>query len=123
MSKIRVTCLKCRNEVDLHPEEIKLRVVRPANDPQGVAEGSTFDFYCFRCDEVIVRPADERIYQLLRAGEVDVIEHPMRPRATHPENPPGGPPLTYDDLLDLHLYLRRPGWFDELLELVRGDRI
>ena len=32
---------------------------------------------------------------------------------------PDGPPLTPDDLLDLHVLLGRDGWFDELVALVR----
>ena len=31
----------------------------------------------------------------------------------------GGPPLTPDDLLDLHVLLEGDGWFDDLVALVR----
>ena len=33
---------------------------------------------------------------------------------------PGGPALTPDDLLDLHVLLADDGWFDELVALVRS---
>ena len=32
---------------------------------------------------------------------------------------PGGPALTPDDLLDLHVMLQDDSWFDELVALVR----
>ncbi len=44
----------------------------------------------------------------------------QRPDGTagHPENPPPGPLLTPDDLLDLHERLASPDWLSELLALV-----
>ena len=33
----------------------------------------------------------------------------------HPEAPPSGPPLTFDDLLDLHFLLDSDHWFDRIL--------
>jgi hypothetical protein len=113
--------------VDLRPDEVVLRIVRA--DEGIVGSGSCYRFLCPGCEELVEKPADERIAQLLTTGGVAVIEdgassdvagfeleaaHDDRP--THPERSEGGPPLTLDDLLDLHLRLAEDGWFDELLD-------
>lgn len=117
MTRIRATCPTC-GEVDLQPEDIELHLRRPADDPDGVEEGSTYTFYCVGCDEEVVKPADERIARLLTTGGVPIwIE-----RATgrgHPENPPEGPPFTHDDLLDLHLLLEQEEWLSALTAAMR----
>ncbi|MFP4310851.1 MAG: hypothetical protein ACLFS9_02565 [Nitriliruptoraceae bacterium] len=114
MTRIRATCPTC-GEVDLRPDEVVLHVVRA---PDGlVADGSEYRFACPSCTDEVAKPADDRIAQLLTTGGVQVAETvPGLP--PHPEAPAGGPPLTPDDLLDLHLSLERDGWFEELLRTV-----
>lgn len=113
MTRIRATCPSC-GEVDLRPADIELRVHR---SPHGdVAEGSSYAFDCPGCTQVVVKPADERVARLLTTGGVPMsVLGTHQTLAEHPEQPPPGPPLTRDDLLDLHLLLRRPDWYDELL--------
>lgn len=115
MTRIRASCPEC-GEVDLRPDEVTLHVVRGGDGTLSI--GSSYRFLCPACDELVTKPADERIASLLRSGGVATEETAggrvdRRPR--HPEDPPGGRPLSYDDLLDLHLLLARDGWFDELL--------
>ena len=120
MTRIRANCPSC-GEVDLSPGQVLLRIVRDAAGEVG--DGSCYRFACPDCDETVRKPADERIAQLLTTGgvpieELDhdaadaVLEADLPP---HPEAPPSGPPLTHDDLLDLHLLLRTDGWFEQLL--------
>ena len=118
MTRIRANCPSC-GEVDLRPDDVVLSVVR-AHDGL-ISDASSYRFSCPDCTEVVVKPADERIAQLLTTGGVPVEEldeaptGPVDHRPPHPELPPGGPRLTADDLLDLHLKLQDHGWFEELL--------
>lgn len=114
MTRIRATCPLC-GEVDLRPNDIELEIVR--DEPEEVAEGSCYRFSCPTCTETVIKPADQRIAQLLRTGGVAVVEPP--PPAVHPEHPPTGPALTHDDLIDFHELLERADWFHGLEVMTR----
>lgn len=118
MTRIRTTCPRC-GEVELRPDELELRIVGSAEDD--VREGSTYLFDCPTCADEIVKPADSRIAQLLTTGGVPVVcsadDEVLATAPTalpHPEHAPDGPPLTLDDLLDLHELLQSDDWFDRL---------
>ncbi len=114
MTTIRATCPSC-GEVDLTPDQIRLTVVPSVADQVG--PDSHYTFTCPSCEDRVDKPADERIARLLTTGgvEVSVLERTVgTPASPHPERPPAGPALTYDDLLDLHLLLRRDDWFESL---------
>jgi predicted RNA-binding Zn-ribbon protein involved in translation (DUF1610 family) len=120
VTRIRASCPGC-GEVDLRPDDVTLRVVRASDGLIG--DGSSYRFSCPDCSELVTKPADERIAQLLSTGGVPIEDAgvgaleggvPDELRPPHPESPRGGPPLTPDDLLDLHLKLASGGWFDEL---------
>lgn len=118
MTRIRASCPAC-GEVDLRPDEVSLHLVRA---PDGIVRpGSSYRFNCPDCDETVTKPADERIAQLLTTGGVPVeeLDDPIDDRPEHPEHPVPGPPLTYDDLLDLHLILQDEDWFDRLAATTR----
>jgi hypothetical protein len=66
---------------------------------------------CPACRVVIAKPADERIVRLLLSGGVQA--ELWEPPAELLE-PRDGPPITYDDLLDLHLALEDPDLWDRL---------
>lgn len=55
-----------------------------------------------------------------RLVEAGAIAQPRRSeavrRAVHPERPPVGPPLTWDDLLDLQLLLMRDDWYEQCVQ-------
>ena len=106
MTTIRATCPTC-GEVELTPDDIELRVCT-------FAPASYYQFACPLCSEAVQKPADDRVVQLLISGGVSatVWELPEEVREDH-----SGPPLTVDDLLDLHLLLARPDWFDQLLRV------
>lgn len=121
MTRIRASCPEC-GEVDLTPPDVTLRIVRA---PDGlVGDGSSYRFCCPDCEQVVTKPADERIAQLLTSGGVPLEDleasddeaalfEALKP--THPERPPAGSPLDLDDLLDLHLLLATEDWFDQLV--------
>lgn len=119
MTRIRATCPLC-GEVDLTPDDLTLTIVR--GDRGNVTGESSYRFACPDCAEIVVKPADARIARLLETGgvavetrvltNVDVAETPPLP--PHPERAAGGPPLSYDDVLDLHLLLASDDWFDRL---------
>ncbi len=115
MTRIRATCPDC-GEIELRPADVVLRrVVDVFGD---VTEGSSYRFSCPDCAELVEKPADERIASLLSTGGVPIedIGPDVDDRPVHPEQPRGGPRLTRDDLLDLHLMLEHdPNWFDRLL--------
>lgn len=116
MMTIRVSCPEC-GTVELTPGDIQLTVVRTA--AQSVAPDSRYAFECPTCTQVVEKPADERVAELLATGGVptEVVSTPVVSTPVHPERHPGGPPLDMDDLLDLALLLRGGDWFDELLGL------
>lgn len=111
MTRIRASCPAC-GEVDLRPDDVVLHVVRAADGL--VADGSEYRFRCPDCADLVAKPADERIAQLLTTGGVVVAEADAD-LPPHPEFPPDGPRLTHDDLLDLHLALEGQSWFADLL--------
>jgi predicted RNA-binding Zn-ribbon protein involved in translation (DUF1610 family) len=122
VTKIRASCPSC-GEVDLTPPDVTLHIVRSSEGLVGA--GSNYRFCCPDCEEVVTKPADERIAKLLTTGGVPVeqgegsddeaaLVEALKP--PHPELPPPGPRLTPDDLLDLHLLLASDDWFELLLD-------
>lgn len=103
MTTIKATCPRC-GEVELTPEDIELRVCT-------YSPASYYLFECPLCHEAVQKPADDRVVQLLISGGVaaTVWELPAELGEQH-----DGPPLTMDDLLDLHLLLERADWFERL---------
>lgn len=114
MTRIRATCPSC-GEVELRPVDVVLHLVR--SDDGEVTDGSHYRFSCPDCTELVEKPADDRIAQLLTTGGVPVEEPTQLVRPPHPEAPPDGPRFTSDDVLDLHLALADPDWFDRLRAL------
>lgn len=115
MTTIRVTCPQC-GAIDLTPGDIELRVVE--SDGPGIGSDSHYTFTCTSCGVRVAKPADEKVADILKSG--GVVTEVVAPTATpdpHPESPPGGPQLTYDDLIDLHNLLETDDWFGQLLEL------
>ncbi|HEX2027772.1 MAG TPA: hypothetical protein VHF25_07205 [Nitriliruptorales bacterium] len=119
---IRTACSTCHGEVELSPSEIKL-VLEPT-ETRSRARHGRYAFVCPQCVTIAVEWADASFVELLTQRGVEVIGHDAGPSGTrrrtgrHPEHIPAGPPLTVDDLLDFHLLLQRPDWFQRLLQLV-----
>ena len=107
MQVIRALCPTC-GAVDLAPRQIHLDIVPAGSDTVG--PDSSYRFRCPICAVPVRKHADGRITAMLAAAGVARTVHERGPG--HPETPPGGPPLTFDDLLDLHLLLAAADWFD-----------
>lgn len=71
-------------------------------------------FRCVECDHRVYAPVPERLADLLEARGA---RRAGRSEAGEAGRPPTeqAPPFTHDDLLDFHLLLERPDWFDLLL--------
>jgi hypothetical protein len=105
MVTIRTTCSTC-GEVDVRPSDIDLVVRRGKPMP------STYAFRCPLCRSRREYPASAHVIDMLLSAGV-------QPPATRPESlPPAAwhaPAFRPDDLLDFHLLLERPDWFELLL--------
>jgi predicted RNA-binding Zn-ribbon protein involved in translation (DUF1610 family) len=120
MTRSRATCPSC-GEIELRPADVVLRRVLDASGQ--LTDDSCYRFSCPDCAELVEKPADERIAELLVTGGVAVEDVPDLAPSTsappllppHPERPCIGPRITPDDVLDMHLLLEDPTWFDRLL--------
>lgn len=116
MTRIRTTCPAC-GEVELIPTQVTMRIAH--DELTLVGEDSRYRFICPCCQNVVSKPVTTRIAALLSSGGVE-IEEPNVPEAVLGCERMSGrarrqlPPLTLDDLLDLHLALQSEDWFDEL---------
>ena len=110
MTTIKATCPAC-GEVELTPDDIELRVCTHA-------PASYYVFECPQCRTDVQKPADDRVIQLLISGGVRALvwELPGEVLEVH-----DGPPLTRDDLLDFHLLLEQPTWFEHLFRVAQGS--
>lgn len=106
MTTIRATCPTC-GEVELTPDDIELRVCT-------YAPASFYQFDCPLCHEEIQKPADERVVQLLISGGVSATVWEIPDEVSESRT---GPAFTLDDLLDFHLLLESPDWFDRLRQV------
>ncbi|MEX0658343.1 MAG: hypothetical protein WD080_04355 [Egibacteraceae bacterium] len=104
MTTIKTNCPTC-GEVDLTPDDIELH---PGPD---AGQGSFYAFGCPGCQGLVRKEADERVVRLLVSAGVSRVVAVAAPQSQDP-------PLTYDDLLDLHALLATDAWFDDLLDLV-----
>lgn len=95
MTTIKAACPMC-GEVSLKPSDIVLRVAEGAS--------GAYAFICPECRRSVTKPADDRIVRLLLSGGVKPVAGGIPAEFLEVHE---GPPLTYDDLLDLHEALER----------------
>jgi hypothetical protein len=136
VTQFRVTCPVCAAELALSTRRLLLRV------DAGSATSGEVLFTCLSCRATATLPLTVQEVALLVANGVtflslseptrladevgvpprlaDEVGVPPRladevgvPPNEHPERPPSGPPLTHDDLLDLHDALGRDRWSEE----------
>lgn len=93
MTVIRATCPRC-GDVALSQFDVTLTIVLPLYDR------STYRFDCPGCQETVIKSAEPEVVDLLKSGGVQVEEIRIPAEALERHD---GPPLTWDDLLDLML--------------------
>jgi hypothetical protein len=107
MTQFTLSCPHCGAENTLTARRLLVRV------DAGSATSGEVLFTCLICRATGTVTLDVRgVAALLRAGVTHLSL--SEPRVEHPESPPPGPPLTHDDLLDLHAALGDDGWVETL---------
>jgi hypothetical protein len=107
MTQFSVVCPACSAQLTLSARRLLLRV------DAGTATSAEVVFTCLSCratSPVVLRIPEVAV--LLTAGVTFLSL--SEPVVEHPECPPAGPPLTHDDLLDLHTALSRDSWLAQL---------
>ena len=96
MVRVKSRCCNC-GEVTLSLDEIILV-------EHGDGEGTFYTFICEACGGAQAYAADGRFIDFMRMNghEPVFLEHPIEGKQAQ-----DAPPLTWDDLLDLHLMLER----------------
>jgi hypothetical protein len=109
MTTVRAQCPAC-GDVQLQIGDLTVRVCSDEEIP------SAYRFRCPGCDRTVHREASPRIVDLLvSAGAPHETWNWPAELSEHR----AGPPLTPDDLLDLHVLLEDDTWFEQLVALVR----
>lgn len=99
---IKATCPTC-GEVSLESTDIILRITQKTS--------GTYAFICPQCRRSVTKPADDRIIRLLMSAGVEPLADGIPAEVLERHD---GPPLTVDDLLDLHEALNRDDVFDRI---------
>jgi hypothetical protein len=107
MAQFTVVCPVCSSELTLNPRRLLVRF------DAGTATSGEVLFCCISCRAASTVPlAVHEVALLLSAGVTHLSL--SEPVVGHPESPPAGPPLTHDDLLDLHAALSGDSWFERI---------
>ncbi len=105
------TCPHCGAENALSPRRLLLRV------DQGTTSTGEVLFTCLSCAATAAVELDAGALAVLVLGGVTHLSLSV-PEVEPLERVPAGPPLTHDDLLDLHRALSRDAWFEQLVREV-----
>ena len=108
MTAVRARCPEC-GDVTLGIDDVTVRT-----GPDELRDGC-YRFSCPVCLGTVTRDATARIVDLLLSAGAP-HERFSWPREL--DERPGGPPLTADDLIDLHVLLAQDTWFERLAALV-----
>ena len=111
MATIRASCPTC-GDVELTTRDVTVQVCSTNN------EGS-YAFRCPDCRMAVSKPAEARIVDLLVSSGVRLTVWHMPAELDEPR---GGDPIDYDDLLEFHFELQREGWLDRLTATVEDGR-
>ena len=106
MAIIRATCQDC-GDVEMTTADVWVRICDDDNS-------GTYSFRCPCCTNVVVKPAEAHIVDLLVASGVawSTWSRPLELR-----DRPDGDTFTYDDLIDFHHELDSEDWFSRLSQL------
>jgi predicted RNA-binding Zn-ribbon protein involved in translation (DUF1610 family) len=109
MTTVRAQCPAC-GDVQLQIDDLTVRVCKDGE------AASAYRFRCPGCEQTVHREASARIIDLLVSAGApqEIWQWPAELAELR-----AGPPLTPDDLLDLHVLLEGDAWFEQLVALVR----
>ncbi len=113
MTQFTLHCPLCAAELTLTARRLMVRV------DAGSATSGEVLFTCLSCRQTSSVTVDVNAVAALLSGGVTYLSM-SEPRVEHPEAPPAGPPLTHDDLLDLHAELTGDSWFDQVVNVVEA---
>jgi len=101
---IKASCQDC-GDVELKVDDLRVRVCSEA-------DSGSYVFRCPTCQMSVVKPAEQRVVDMLVASGVR-LEHWQLPAELF--EPRRGAAITYDDLIDFHRLLQGESWFESLL--------
>jgi hypothetical protein len=112
MAVIRATCHEC-GDVEMTTADVWVRICDDDNS-------GTYSFTCPCCTNVVNKPAEPHVVDLLIASGVtwSTWRMPLEVR----ERSTQGAPISHDDLLDFHDLLESDDWFAKLADDVWTDR-
>jgi hypothetical protein len=107
VATIRASCPTC-GDVELTSRDVVVRVC--AADDAG-----SYAFRCPACRMAVSKQAEAKIVDLLVSSGVRLsVWHPPAELAEAHD----GDAISYDDLLEFHYAIQRPGWFERLVSSV-----
>jgi predicted RNA-binding Zn-ribbon protein involved in translation (DUF1610 family) len=107
MATIRASCPTC-GDVELTTKDVSVQVCADTN--QGA-----YSFLCPLCGYAVSKQAEQRIIDLLVSSGVRMSLWTLPAELNEPKS---GQAFTWDDVLEFHDLLEKPGWFDALLREV-----
>ncbi|MEY2467777.1 MAG: hypothetical protein QOF21_475 [Actinomycetota bacterium] len=107
---VRASCPAC-GDVELPGTGLKARIC------ETTGEGS-YTFTCPECITVVVKPADQRLLDLLVASGISLISWSLPGELAESHE---GEPISYDDILEFHDLLATDDWFSIVEDLVADD--
>lgn len=117
-SRYTLTCPECQAEVSLSARRLLVRV------DEGTATSGEVLFTCLSCDTTVSVSVDAAAVAVLVTGGVTHLSlsaPAVEPLERVPAQRAPMPPLTHDDLLDLHGELACDSWFDTFVGQPGGD--
>lgn len=101
MSVIAMTCDTCKEDVTIPSEKFELRI--------NPGKQARFAYMCPNCTLCVELPASEENVEFLRKANVREVVLPDTSKKPRPERIPTHikkkAPITYNDILDFHIYL------------------
>jgi hypothetical protein len=108
-TRFSLACPECHADVSLSARRLLVRV------DEGVSASGEVLFTCLACHRTVTVTVDATAVALLVTGGVTHLSLSPLPAPRHPETAVAGPPITHDDLLDLHTRLACDTWIDGLV--------
>ena len=111
MTTLSIECAHCGTTLEIPTGSALLDL----DDTEAhVDTAGTVSWICDTCEDIATQSVTWRTLLLLVTAGAHLFDEQDDERPTHPEAPPAGPPLTADDLLDIHTLLDDPTWFAQL---------